>query len=128
MRKTIHRLLPAIFILIILGGCATHEKFVMKYNALIGRNIEYLISRIGYPDNTYTLPNKHRVYVYERSRIYSSPTMPVMGYGYGGYYGGYAMFGYTNEVVQERCKLFLETDRKGTILHWSSRGNHCVAH
>ncbi len=51
-----------------------------------------------------------------------------MGYGgYGGYYGGhgYGMM-YSSEVVQKSCKLFLETNKKGIIVKWGSRGNHCL--
>jgi hypothetical protein len=49
----------------------------------------------------------------------------MMGYGYGGAYG---MFGYGgSEIVQESCKLFIETNKKGNILKWGSRGNHCVS-
>lgn len=109
---------------LLMQGCATHENFVKKYDSWVGRNISYLVAQIGYPDSTYILPNKNKVYVYERSRVYSLPSMPVMGYGY---YDGYAMFGYGNEVMQERCKLFIETNKKGTIVKWGSRGNHCVS-
>ncbi len=110
--------------LLLMQGCATHANFVQKYNSWMGHNISYLISQIGYPDSTYVLPNKNKVYVYERSRIYSIPSMPMFGYGY---YDGYGMFGYDNEVIQETCKLFIETNKKGTIARWGSRGNHCVS-
>lgn len=107
--------------LLLLQGCATHEKFVKKYDGWVGQNISHLIQKIGYPDSTFTLPNKNKVYVYERSRVYSIPSMPMYGYG------GYGIFGYGNDVVQEHCKLFVETNKKGTILKWGSRGNHCVS-
>ncbi len=110
--------------LLLMQGCATHANFVQKYNSWMGHNISYLVSQIGYPDSTYVLPNKNKVYVYERSRIYSIPSMPMFGYGY---YDGYSMFGYDNEVIQETCKLFIETNKKGTIVRWGSRGNHCVS-
>jgi len=114
---------------LLMQGCATHTKFVTKYNSLVGQNINSFIGKVGYPDSTYVLPNKNKVYVYERSRVYSMPSMaPMMGYGYGGYYGGYyGPFFYGNDIVQETCKLFLETNKKGMIIKWSSRGNHCVS-
>lgn len=114
---------------LIMQGCATHTKFVKRYNSLVGQNINSFIGKVGYPDSTYDLPNKNKVYVYERSRVYSVPSMmPMMGYGYGGYYGGYyGPFAYGNDIVQETCKLFLETNKKGIIIKWSSRGNHCVS-
>lgn len=108
-------------------GCATHSKFIKKYDSWVGENITHFIEKIGYPDSTFLLPNKHKVYVYEHSRVYSVPSMPMMGYGYGGYYGGFGMFDYGNDIVQEKCKLFIETNKKGNILKWGSRGNHCVS-
>jgi len=116
--------------LLIFKGCATHENFVNRYNSWVGKDINNLVAQIGYPDSTYVLPNKNKVYVYEESRVYSYPSMPMMGYGYGysGYYGGYGYGGmmYSSEVVQKSCKLFLETNKKGIIVKWGSRGNHCV--
>jgi len=108
-------------------GCATHQNFVNKYNSWVGQDISALINQIGYPDSTYLLPNKNKVYVYERSRIYSYPSMS-MGYGYWPYYhGGYGAFGYSTDVVQKTCKLFLETNKKGIIVKWGSSGNTCVS-
>jgi len=114
----------------ILSSCATHGKFVQKYNAWVGQNINYFIDKAGYPDSTFTLPNNNKVYIYEESRVYSQPS-PVITFGYGGY-GGYrhgGMFGYGigSEVTQESCKLFIETNKKGKIIKWKSRGNHCIS-
>ena len=124
------KLLKLIFLisaLLLIQGCATHENFVKRYDSWLGHDINHLMKEIGYPDSTYILPNKNKVYVYERSRIYSLTSMPMMGYGYyGGYYGGYGMYGYENDIVQKTCKLFLETNKKGIIVKWGSRGNHCV--
>jgi hypothetical protein len=116
-----------IIAVMLMQGCATHQNFVTKYNAWVGQDINDLIQQIGYPDSTYILPNKNKVYVYSRSRIYSYPSM-AMGYGYGPYYhGGYGMFGYSTDVVQKTCKLFLETNKKGIIVKWGSSGNACVS-
>jgi hypothetical protein len=109
---------------VLMQGCATHANFVKKYNTWIGKDINYLVTQIGYPDTTYLLPNTHKVYVYERSRVYSMPSMPMFGYGY---YDNYGMFAYGNDIVQEKCKLFIETNKKGVIVKWGSRGNHCVS-
>ena len=86
-----------------------------------------LITQIGYPDSTFTLPNKNKVYVYERTCIYSLPS-PVFSYSYGGLYESYNLFGYSNDVMQETCKLFIETNKKGLVIKWGSRGNHYVSH
>ena len=118
-----------VLVTLLIQSCATNEKFVIKYNAWVGQPIDNLVKQVGYPDSTYMLPNKNKVYVYERSRVYTTPGMPVFGYGYGGYYGGYGMvaYPYGGDVVQETCKLFLETNTKGIIVRWGSRGNHCVS-
>lgn len=112
--------------ILIVGGCASHQNFVNRYNSWVGKDINTLVAQIGYPDSTYVLPNNNKVYVYVRSRVYSYPSMPMIGYGYRGYYGSYGMVGYGNEVAQQSCKLFLETNKKGIIVKWGSRGNHCV--
>ncbi len=114
--------------IILMQGCATHENFVKRYDSWVGHNINHLMKEIGYPDSTYILPNKNKVYVYAKSRIYSVPSMHMMGYGYGGYYGGYGMYGYGNDIIQKSCKLFLETNKKGIIVKWGSRGNHCTSY
>ena len=126
MKKILKLTLIAVAMLAV-QGCASHAKFVKKYDTWVGQNISHLIAKIGYPDSTFTLPNKNKVYVYERSRVYSLPSMPMMGYG--GHYGGFGMFdyGYGSDVIQESCKLFIETNKKGTIIKWGSRGNHCVS-
>lgn len=115
--------------ILLMQGCASHQKFVNKYNAWVGKDINHLIQQIGYPDSTYLLTNKNKVYVYARSRVYSTPSIPMMGYGYGygGYYGGYGMYAYGNDIVQKTCKLYLETNKKGIIVKWGSRGNACFS-
>lgn len=113
---------------LLLEGCATHTNFVKRYDSWMGQDITDLIKEIGYPDSTFVLPNKNKVYVYKKSTIYAYPPMPVMGYGYNPYYpyyGGYAMMTYGNDIVHESCKLFLETNKKGIIVKWGSRGNAC---
>jgi len=112
--------------LVWLSGCASHENFVKTYNNWVGHNIHHFTAQYGYPDTTYKLKNGHDVYVYEKTRIYASPTItPAFGYyGYGSYYGGMAV-AYGNDINYETCKLFLEVDKKGMIVHWGSRGNSC---
>ncbi|KYJ87669.1 hypothetical protein AS592_11290 [Sulfurovum riftiae] len=115
-----------VFSLLFFSGCASHEKFVQRYNSWVGQDIDTFIKTVGYPDTTYKLPNHNTVYVYSRSRLV---TYPSMGFGFGGY--GYP-FGYgigysTADVELKQCKLYLEVNRKGKIVRWSSRGNNCVS-
>jgi len=121
MKKILKLILILIFSIVI-QGCATHTNFVKKYNAWVGQDISNLIEQIGYPDSTFMLPNKNKVYVYERTHIYATPSL-MLRYGY----GGYGIFNYSNDVMQETCKLFIETNKKGSIIKWGSRGNHCVS-
>jgi len=129
--KKLYKAVWIVLAIFIMQGCATHEKFVNKYNSWVGKDINHLIQQIGYPDSTYILQNKNKVYVYEKSRVYSVPGAPIMGYGYG-YYGGYGYgmygYGYREDIVHSTCKLFLETNKKGIIIRWGSRGNSCTSY
>ena len=109
--------------MIVLSGCATHQKFVQKYDGWVGKDISALIEKIGYPDSTFSLPNNNKVYVYERSRVDAVPAGPLMGYGY----YGYRYYGYSYQTVTSSCKLFLETNKKGIIVKWGYRGS-CLSY
>ena len=111
--------------MLFINSCASHENFVKRYNAWVGGDINVFITRVGYPDRTYKLPNGNSIYVYEQSRIQSYPTMTI-GYGgfYGPYYGGMS---YGSDIEQKTCKLFLEVNKHHKIVRWSSRGNNCVS-
>jgi uncharacterized protein YcfL len=116
--------LLTIFILLLLSGCATHQKFVERHNSWVGKNITYFIEHNGYPDSTITLPNTHKVYIYEKKELYSTPMTIGFGY-YGGPLYPYGSYGIHQQVHQSTCKLFIETNKKGTILKWRSKGNDC---
>ena len=125
MKRYIKTVFVAIAVLLF-AGCASHEKFVQRYNSWIGKDIQTFIHTVGYPDTTYKLPNHNTVYVYARSRLV---TYPSIGFGFGGY--GYP-FGYgigysTADVDLKQCKLYLEVNKKSKIVRWSSRGNNCVS-
>lgn len=120
------KIISVLTTLLLFTGCASHEKFVQKYDSWVGQDIQTFIRTVGYPDTTYKLPNHHTVYVYARTRLVSYPSM---GFGFGGY--GYP-FGYgigysTADIDLKQCKLYLEVNRKGKIVNWSSRGNSCVS-
>lgn len=110
-------------ILLWMTGCATHQNFVKTYDAWVGQNIHTFVKEAGYPDTTYKLSNGNKVYVYEKTRIHSSPAFASV-YGYGNW-GYYSSMGYGSDIEYETCKVFLEVNRKGTIVRWGSRGNSC---
>ncbi|BAF72299.1 hypothetical protein [Sulfurovum sp. NBC37-1] len=113
-------------IVILFAGCASHEKFVQKYNSWVGQDIKTFIHAVGYPDTTYKLPNHNTVYVYARTRLVSYPSMGI-GFGGYGYPFGYGIGYSTADVDLKQCKLYLEVNKKGKIVNWSSRGNSCVS-
>lgn len=123
----------AAMLVMALSACATHQNFVKKHNAWVGKDISSFIDTIGHPDKIYTLPTKNTVYVYRESRIRSSPGMMMGPWGWGGGmmggpwggWGGGMMMG--NDIQQQTCKLFLEVNKKHKIVRWSSRGNNCVS-
>lgn len=124
----INKILLLLLTVVLISGCATHAKFVERNNSWIGKNISLLIKEIGYPDTTYSLPGNHKIYVYEKSRIYSQRSSHTLSYTYGyGYYFNPYNFAQYNEVTEDKCKTFFETDSKGKILLWKARGNHCVS-
>jgi len=124
--RTFYKTAIATAMLLIFSGCASHSNFVNKYNSWVGQDINTFITQVGYPDRTYKLPNsKNSVYVYEQSRIQSTPSMTL---GYGGFYGPmYGGMSYGNDIQQKTCKLFLEVNKAHKIVRWSSRGNNCVS-
>ena len=123
--KTIIKTALATVTLFMLVGCASSANFVNKYNSWVGKDISVFISKVGYPDRTYKLPNKNTIYIYEESKIESYPSMHI---GYGGFYGPmYGGMSYGSDVSQKTCKLFLEVNRQNKIIKWSSRGNNCVS-
>jgi hypothetical protein len=115
---------------IVLSGCATNENFVKQYNGWVGKNINDYIAQSGYPDNSYDMSSGNKVYVYNKNSSYIYPRHTI-GFGYfgrrGRYIGGFypGMGGY-DEIVQT-CTIYLEVDKKGTIIKWGSKGNSCVA-
>jgi hypothetical protein len=117
---------------LLMGGCATHENFVQKYNGWVGKDYRQLMKQIGYADTMYKAPNGNKVYVYSKTRIYSTPSVSMMmpapyyyPYYYPYYGGAFAFYG-ANDIVTETCKLFIEVNRHHRIIRWQSRGNHCV--
>ena len=135
MRKTVFFSFIVITAML-LGGCATNENFIKQHNEWIGKNINDFIAQVGYPDNSYEIPNGNKIYVYNKSTEYIStgPTMSFGGYfgrriGRSGYIGGYPVgYGFGRyDVITETCTLYMEVNKKGMIVKWGSKGNNCIA-
>jgi hypothetical protein len=118
---------PKLLILTILltfSGCATHQKFVERHNSWVGKEIKHFITHHGYPDRAIDLPNKNKVYIYEKRRVSTVPISIGFGY-YGGPFYPYGGYGMHHELHESICKLYIETNRKGKIVKWNSKGNDC---
>ena len=126
MKRSYKTAIVVTSMMFLFSGCASHSNFVQKYNSWVGKDINAFITQVGYPDRTYKLPNnKNTVYIYEESRIQSTPSMTI---GYGGFYGPmYGGMAYGSDITQKTCKLFLEVNKAHKIARWSSRGNNCVS-
>ena len=123
--KRLNLFATSIVTVVMMVGCATHENFVKAHNGWVGQDIRTYIKQAGYPDRTYTLPNGHKVYVYEKRRIVREPVLaPAFGFGHYGAYGGLGV-AYYDTIDTETCKLFLETNKKHIIVGWGYRGNAC---
>ncbi|MEA3419209.1 MAG: hypothetical protein U9Q90_07380 [Campylobacterota bacterium] len=117
---------------IMMVGCATHANFVQKYDGWLGKDYRQLMRHIGYADTMYKAPNGNKVYVYSKTRVYSTPSASMMmgpyyyPYYYPYYGGAFGFYG-GNDIRTETCKLFIEVNKNQRIVRWQSRGNHCVA-
>lgn len=124
-------------LLFFINGCgATHAKFVKKNNDLIGKNVGQLIEKKGKPGSSYILSNGHRVYLYKQTRTYKTVEIPTSTDFYSsplkndshrntGESGLIVVQNYeTKKVI---CTAFFETDKRGIILKWRARGDHCVS-
>jgi|WetSurMetagenome_2_1015567.scaffolds.fasta_scaffold1551186_1 hypothetical protein len=113
----------AIFILtaFVIVGCATTAKYEKVLNSWTGADINQLVSKWGYPDNSFQAPNGNRVYVYSRSGSYTMPTNTNINY-----YGNYAYATTTGgQTINLRCTTYFEVDGTGKIIKWSYKGNNC---
>lgn len=92
-------------------------------NRFVGFNINQFIERWGYPSSSFTIPNGHKVYEYDRLRSYTEPiNTQINNIGsttYATTTGG--------DTINYSCKTYVETDELGVIVKCSVEGNNCVA-
>ncbi|GEM_PF-1537090 len=130
--KNVKFLLSTLVVFVTFNGCASHQNFINQQNAWNGQNISSYIDSTGYPESSYDLPNGNKVYVYIKRDNYGYYTDFSMGFdgtigrrGYIGFPIGFGSNYNRGEVIT--CQLFIETDKSGKIIKWSSRGNSCIA-
>lgn len=111
-------------ILIILSflpvGCCWQSAQINRYPDIIknwnGHNIDDLMDKWGYPQESFMAPNGNKVYVYSREVAYTTPmwTTPITNYRI---YGGETSILY--------CTTYFETNNNETIVKGSYEGNSC---
>ena len=101
-------------------GCNWQSAQINRYSQIIktwnGQNIDDLMKKWGYPQQSFKAPNGNKVYVYSREATYTTPTWttPITNYKI---YGGKTRLQY--------CHTYFETDHNNTIVKVSYEGNSC---
>lgn len=117
-----------------LNGCATQAKYQAKLATWEGKPIQQFIDAWGYPNNTVKLENNQTAYVYENTKIVSSPPMQTSGaivpIRDGDRVGYIAMPGPVvgGQTYSLNCTTWvIINDNTQKIVKTSFRGNNCVA-
>ena len=101
-------------------GCNWQSAQINRYPDIIknwnGHNIDDLMDKWGYPQQSFMAQNGNKVYVYSREAIYTTPiwTTPITNFRI---YGGETSILY--------CTTYFETNNNETIVKGSYEGNSC---
>lgn len=118
----------------LLTGCATQAKYQAKLATWEGKPIQQFMDTWGYPNNTVKLDDNQTAYVYENTKIVSSPPMQTAGaiipirdgdqVGYIATPG--PMIGGQTYSLNCTTWVIVNNDTQD-IVKTSFRGNNCVA-
>jgi len=101
-------------------GCSWQSAQINTYSTVIktwnGHNIDDLIDKWGYPQQSYRASNGNKVYVYSEEAIYTTPkwTTPI---------SNFRVYGGTTSSLY--CTTYFETDNNKNIVKGSYDGNAC---
>ena len=101
-------------------GCNWQSAQINRYSQIIktwnGQNMDDLIKKWGYPQQSFTAANGNKVYVYSTEATYTTSTWttPITNYKI---YGGKTRLQY--------CHTYFETDHNNTIVKVNYEGNSC---
>ncbi len=119
-RRTMAFALLAFFVVSCASGGQhqqSHDRYLGIINTWIGHNVDELVSKWGYPQQSFLAPNSNKVWVYHRQTVTSQPqiAMPV------------GSFMVTEPAKSEVhfCTTYFETNHQGVIVRTSFKGNAC---
>lgn len=120
------------------GGAVDKAKLEEGLNRFLGKDIEEVVSRVGYPHQEITAPNGNKVFVYSESRSYTAPTTSVSSQvPVGGSVTSTSgkvhvpqkydtvTSTYAGQTSTSSCLLFFEVDKDNTVIRWSYQGSLC---
>ena len=115
----------AVCVLIILSfisiGCATTTKDTDRYLDIIntwkGRHIDKLVEKAGYPHQSFTGPDGHKVFVYTYVSSNATPKVAVPRDN--------PLMTLPPQESTDYCQTFFETDNNGIIVKCGYNGDAC---
>ena len=107
---------------------ATKAEFDRQFSAIVGQDINKVISKLGPPSNTFTMPNGNKLYSFTLlQNTYRTPTTTdarVQGTS-GGATGSATTYG--GNLVTNSCRVDLTVNSTQRVVDFRSIGNECVA-
>jgi hypothetical protein len=112
-------------------GCATTAGYEKILSSWVNADISDLTNKWGYPTEQFIAPNGNRVYVYQNSNSYKTPTRyqtNANANSFGNYTYGSATTQVTGgQTIVNWCRTYFEVDANNKIIRWRWEGNNCVA-
>lgn len=119
------------------SGCATTERYNATLKTWVGRDVDSLIQKWGYPEQEKNSPNGNRVLIYVSEKTvtlpdYENPYEPdsVSTYEYNRHTSSVEQKTYNKrnqppQTLYYSCTTFFEI-KNNLIVRTSSKGNNCV--
>ena len=119
------KLIPFILCIMFFSACASTAKYEEILDSWVNNNVNDLVRSWGYPKNSFKAPNGNRVYVYEWSSSYTSPTYTNTTHNLVGdtiQSNSLTTGGLTTHYW---CRTFFEVGFNDRIITWRWEGNDC---
>ena len=105
------------------------EKYNTKLNSTHGKNIQFLVDAMGYPEKI-VAPNGNNVFIFNVKRSYRTP-LRVSTYRYGSWFRGTYSGSNSStisggEEITYWCKTYFEVNKKNIIIKWRSNNRSCM--
>lgn len=124
-------------IALLLGGCTTKASYIKRTNQNIGsyqgRNIQEVITAIGYYTRSFEGPNGRKVYAWETSRSMTTPQTTISPTQNGAFVQGNQVFAagasQSYQVggvpLTSWCNAYFVVDENEIVVDWQWQGNGC---